>query len=203
MPVPVPDTGAGILVFMAQPLAGIRVLDLSRLLPGPFCTQLLVDLGAEVIKIEDPQGGDYIRYTPPLVDDGNSVYFHALNRGKKSVCLDLKNNDDREQFLKLVKSADVVVESFRPGVMAKLGIAPQKLLEVNPRVVVCSISGYSQTGSHALKAGHDINYLARAGALALMKRPGLLPVQVADIAGAALPAAFSIWAALVGRASSG
>jgi alpha-methylacyl-CoA racemase len=186
-----------------QPLSGVRVLDLSRLLPGPFCTQLLRDLGAEVIKIEDPAGGDYIRYTPPLLEDGNSVYFHTLNRGKKSVCLDLKSADDRAKFLALVKTADVVVESFRPGVMAKLGVSAERLLEVNPRVVVCSISGYGQQGAFALRAGHDLNYLARAGALGLMKEPVVLPVQVADLAGAALPAAFSICAALVGRATTG
>ncbi|OGQ09132.1 MAG: hypothetical protein A2138_11965 [Deltaproteobacteria bacterium RBG_16_71_12] len=186
-----------------HPLTGVRILDLSRLLPGPFCTQLLRDLGAEVIKVEDPQGGDYVRYTPPLLDDGNSVFFHALNRGKKSVVLDLKSAIDRGRFLKLVTTADVVVEGFRPGVLDKLGVGPARLLEENPRLVVCSISGYGQAGPLAKRAGHDVNYLARAGALSLMKQPTLLPVQVADLAGGALPAAFSICAALVGRATTG
>lgn len=186
-----------------QPLAGIRVLDLSRLLPGPFCTQLLRDLGAEVIKVEDPNGGDYVRYTPPLLDDGNSVFFHTLNRGKKSVSLDLKSDADRERFLKLAATADVVVEGFRPGVLDKLGVGPARLLEHNPRLVVCSISGYGQRGALAKRAGHDVNYLARAGALSLMREPTVLPVQVADLAGGALPAAFSICAALVGRARTG
>ncbi len=185
------------------PLNGVRVLDLSRLLPGPFCTQLLRDLGAEVIKVEDPQGGDYVRYTPPLLDDGNSVFFHTLNRGKKSVTLDLKAAADSRRFLALVATADVVVEGFRPGVLDKLGVGPARLLEHNPRVIVCSISGYGQTGPLAKRAGHDVNYLARAGALALMREPTVLPVQVADLAGGALPAAFSICAALVGRATSG
>ena len=107
-----------------KPLAGIRVLDLTRLLPAPYATQLLVDLGAEVIKVEDPQGGDYVRYTPPLLADGQSALFWALNRGKKSITLDLKDAADKARFLSLCESADVVVESFRPGVMDKLGLAP-------------------------------------------------------------------------------
>lgn len=184
-------------------LAGIRILDLSRLLPGPLCTQLLVDLGAEVIKVEDPAGGDYLRHVPPLLSDGCSVLFHAVNRGKKSVALDLKASDDRGRFLALLQTADVVVESFRPGVMDKLGLAPAQLLAENPRVVVCSISGYGQTGSYRRRAGHDINYLARAGVQSLMREPGLLPLQVADIAGGALPAALQICAALVGRGRTG
>jgi crotonobetainyl-CoA:carnitine CoA-transferase CaiB-like acyl-CoA transferase len=184
-------------------LQGIRVVDLSRLLPGPFCTQLLVDLGAEVIKVEEPAGGDYLRHMPPHLDDGTCVLFHALNRGKKSVCLDLKLDDDRTKLLALLATADVLVESFRPGVMAKLGLSPERLLEENPRLVVCSISGYSQTGEYRLKAGHDLNYLARAGALGMMKEPTVLPIQVADLAGGALPAAFQICAALVGRARTG
>jgi alpha-methylacyl-CoA racemase len=185
-------------------LQGIRVLDLSRLLPGPFATQLLVDLGAEVIKIEDPQGGDYLRHMPPQLEDGACVVFHALNRGKKSVCLDLKDAADRGRFLALVRTADVVVESFRPGVLDKLGLAPASLREANPRLVVCSISGYGQAeGPYRLKAGHDVNYLSRAGALGMMREPTLLPVQVADLAGGALPAALQICAALVGRARSG
>ena len=188
---------------MPGPLAGIRVLDLSRLLPGPFCSQLLVDLGAEVIKVEDHLGGDYLRYTPPLLDDGNSVLFHALNRGKKSVSIDLKSKEGKAQFLRLLPTADVVLESFRPGVLHKLALAPATMLEEHPRLIVCSISGYGQTGPDRLKAGHDINYAARAGALGMMKEPTLLPVQVADLAGGAWPAAFQIAAALVGRERTG
>ena len=184
-------------------LAGIRVVDLSRLLPGPFCTQILVDLGAEVIKVEDPNGGDYLRHMPPQLDDGTCVLFHALNRGKKSVCLDLKDARDNARFRALVKTADVVVESFRPGVLEKLGLAPAALLAQNPRVIVCSISGYGQQGAYRLKAGHDVDYLARAGVLGMMHDPTLLPVQVADMAGGAQPAALQILAALVGRASTG
>ena len=188
---------------MASPLDGIRILDLSRLLPGPFCTQLLADLGAEVIKIEDPQGGDYLRWVPPLLDDGTSVLFHALNRGKKSVTLDLKSADGLKHFRALAAAADVVVESFRPGVMEKLGLAPSSLLREFPRLVVCSISGYGQQGPLRLRAGHDINYVARSGALSLMAAPTVLPVQIADLAAGAWPAAMQICAALVGRARSG
>ncbi len=188
---------------MPGPLDGVRVLDLSRLLPGPFCTQLLTDLGAEVIKVEDPQGGDYLRWTPPLLDDGTSVLFHALNRGKKSVTLDLKSEDGAAKFRKLLSSADVVVESFRPGVMEKLGFSPASMLGEFPRLVVCSISGYGQAGPLRLRAGHDINYVARSGAYALMAAPVVLPVQVADLAAGAWPAAMQICAALVGRARTG
>jgi alpha-methylacyl-CoA racemase len=184
-------------------LHGVRVLDLSRLLPGPFCTQLLCDLGAEVIKVEDPVGGDYLRHTPPLADDGTSLLFHALNRGKQSVALDLKSADGQGAFLALCDSADVVVESFRPGVLDKLGLSPTTLRTRNPRLVVCSISGYGQQGPLRLRAGHDVNYLARSGALSLMAVPTLLPVQVADLAGGAWPAAMQICAALVGRARTG
>ncbi len=186
-----------------SPLHGVRVVDLSRLLPGPFCTQMLVDLGAEVIKVEDPAGGDYLRHMPPQLDDGTCVLFHALNRGKKSVTLDLKSAADAARFDKLIAGADVVVESFRPGVLEKLGFAPAQMKARHPRLVVASISGYGQDGPYRKKAGHDVNYLARAGALGMMKEPTLLPVQVADLAGGALPAAVQILAALVGRARTG
>jgi len=184
-------------------LDGVRVLDLSRLLPGPFATQLLCDLGAEVIKVEDPQGGDYLRWTPPLLADGTSVLFHALNRGKQSVALDLKSDEGRAVFLRLCEGADVVVEGFRPGVLDKLGLGPALLRARFPRLVICSISGFGQSGVLRHRAGHDVNYIARAGALALMKTPALLPVQVADLAAGAWPAAMQICAALVGRARTG
>jgi crotonobetainyl-CoA:carnitine CoA-transferase CaiB-like acyl-CoA transferase len=186
-----------------KPLNGVVVLDLSRLLPGPFCTQLLVDLGATVIKIEDPAGGDALRHMPPLCADGTSVLFHALHRGKQSVRLDLKDARARQQFLALVKGADVVVESFRPGVLARLGLAPETLRAHNERLIVCSLSGYGAHSEMRLRAGHDLNYAARAGVLGMMANPVPLPVQVADLAGGALPAALQICAALVGRASSG
>lgn len=160
-------------------------------------------MGAEVIKIEDPEGGDYARMYPPLMSDGNSAIFHALNRGKKSVSLDLKQPKQMEQFIALLATADVLVETFRPGVMQKLGIAPAALLKRFPALIICSISGYGQTGPDALRAGHDINYLAKSGALGVMSRPSLLPVQVADIAGGSYPAAVQILAALRARDHNG
>lgn len=144
---------------------------------------LLCDLGAEVIKVEDDQAGDYARLYPPTLADGNSALFHALNRGKKSVSLDLKDAASREQFLRLLHSADVLLESFRPGVLAKLGLEPASLLRRFPSLIVCSISGYGQSGPDSLRAGHDLNYLAKAGVLGVTAEPRLLPVQVADIAG--------------------
>ncbi len=172
-------------------------------MPGPFCTQLLCDLGADVVKVEDPEGGDYLRWTPPLLDDGTSVLFHALNRGKKSVTVDLKSAAGVLALRKLLGTADVVVESFRPGVMEKLGFSPASMLAEFPRLIVCSISGYGQSGPLRLRAGHDVNYVARSGAASLMATPTLLPVQVADLAGGAWPAAMQICAALVGRATTG
>src|SRR5258708_759459 len=130
---------------LAEALSGIRVLDLSRLLPGPFLTMVLADLGADVVKIEDPRVGDYLRAFPPA-KGGMSGRFLAVNRGKRSVALDLKNAAAREAFLEMVDQADVVVESFRPGVMAKLGIGYDVLAARNPKIVVCSISGFGQTG---------------------------------------------------------
>jgi alpha-methylacyl-CoA racemase len=185
------------------PLSGVRVLDLSRLFPGPFATLLLADLGAHVVKVEDTKGGDYIRYFPPHATDGNGAAFHALNRGKDSIALDLTIDDDKAMFLELVARADVVIESFRPGVLEKLGLAPAVLLEKNPSLVVCRISGFGQEGPLAKRAGHDLGYAARAGVLGMMKDPSTLPVQVADLCGGAWPAALQIVAALVGRTTTG
>ena len=125
-------------------LDGVRVLDLSRLFPGPYATLLLADLGADVVKVESPNGGDYIRYYPPHVDDAGGAAFWALNRGKRSIALDFQQSEDHAAFLKLVANVDVVVESFRPGVMEKLGLGPDVLLQQNPRLIVCRISGYGQ-----------------------------------------------------------
>src|SRR5258706_11312753 len=147
---------------MALPLAGVRVLDLSRLLPGPYCTLVLADLGADVVKVEDPGGGDYIRWMPPLLGK-QSGYFHALNRNKRSLQLNLKGAGAPAAFFKLVGRFDVVVESFRPGVMDKLGIGFEALRGANPRAILCSISGYGQTGPYREAAGHDLNYCAVAG----------------------------------------
>jgi crotonobetainyl-CoA:carnitine CoA-transferase CaiB-like acyl-CoA transferase len=182
-------------------LSGIRVLDLTRLLPGAYCTLLLAGMGAEVIKVEEPGTGDYMRWTPPLVD-GQSALFDALNRDKKSVALDLKKEDERDALLRLVETADVLVEGNRPGVMDRLGLGWSVLHGRNPRLVMCSITGYGQDGPYASRAGHDLNYMAIAGALGLngpRDGPPFPPsVQVADIGGGGMQAAVAILGALVG-----
>jgi alpha-methylacyl-CoA racemase len=190
-----------------RPLEGIRVLDLSRLLPGPFLTMVLADLGADVVKIEDPKVGDYLRVFPP-VKGGVAGRYLAVNRGKRSLALDLKQAAHVEAFLALVERADVVIESFRPGVMAKLGLGYDVLAARNPRLVMCSISGYGATGPYAHRAGHDLNYVGLAGVLAMgAEAPGHGPampgVQIADLAGGALWSATGILAALVGRERTG
>ena len=182
------------------PLRGIRVLDLSRLLPGPFLTLVLSDLGAEVVKVEDLGPGDYLRFVPPFVGD-LGVQFAALNRDKKGLLLDLKNPAGRDAFLRLCKRFDVVVESFRPGVLDRLGVGFEALRAANPRLVLCSVSGYGQVGPYRDRAGHDIGYVALSGLLGLTGRPavapGPMPAQVADIAGGALHGAVGILAALL------
>lgn len=191
---------------MAGSLDGIRVLDLSRLLPGPFLTMVLADMGADVIKIEAPGAGDYMRHMPPL-KGGLSGGFIAVNRNKRSVVLDLKRDESRETFLKLCETADVVVESFRPGVIDRLGIGYDQLAARNPKIVLCSISGYGQSGPYRLRAGHDLNYCSLAGMIALGGErdgaPAIPGVQNADLAGGALWAAVAILGALVSRDKTG
>jgi crotonobetainyl-CoA:carnitine CoA-transferase CaiB-like acyl-CoA transferase len=185
---------------MQSALSGLKVLDLSRLLPGPFCSMLIADLGADVIKVEDPRGGDYLRSWPPKMGE-SSGYHTVLNRNKKSLTLNLKSPEGKAIFEKLVASSDVVLEGFRPGVMKKLGLDFPSLERINPRLVYCSISGYGADGVFAQKAGHDINYLALSGVLSYSgkDRPTNSGVQVADLGGGALMAAFSIMAALFAR----
>jgi alpha-methylacyl-CoA racemase len=191
---------------LADALRGIRVLDLSRLLPGPYLTMVLADMGADVIKVEDPKLGDYLRAFPPG-KGGLSGRFLAINRGKRSLALDLKAAPARDAFLKMVEQADVVVESFRPGVMDKLGIGYAQLAARNPKIIVCSISGFGQTGPYVERAGHDLNYIALAGVLAMTGPSGGAPqmpgVQIADLAGGALWGATAILGALVGRERNG
>ena len=182
-----------------MPLTGIRVLDLTRLLPGAYCTLLLADMGADVIKVEEPGAGDYMRWTPPLVD-GQSALFNAINGGKRSITLNLKTDAGRAVLLNLVDKADVLVEGNRPGVMARLGLGWDVLHARNPRLVMCSITGYGQDGPFAQRAGHDLNYMAIAGGLGLNGDrdgpPVPLSVQVADIGGGGTQAAVEILAAL-------
>lgn len=181
-------------------LTGIRVLDLTRLLPGAFCTQLLAEMGAEVIKVEEPGTGDYMRWMPPLVD-GQSALFNAVNRNKKSIELNLKSEAGREALLRLVDTADILIEGNRPGVMDRLGLGWQALHARNDRLVMCSITGYGQDGPFASRAGHDLNYMAIAGGLGLNGErdgpPVPLSVQVADLGGGGLQPAVAILGALV------
>ncbi|HEY1957609.1 MAG TPA: CaiB/BaiF CoA-transferase family protein [Polyangiaceae bacterium] len=185
-----------------MPLRGVRVLDLSRLLPGPFASLVLADLGAEVDKIEDTDAGDYLRHMPPLVQNDTSAMFLALNRGKRSACLDLKKPEARDVFLKLVEKYDVVLEQFRPKVLDRLGLSHATLLERNPRLVICALTGYGQTGPLAMRAGHDIDYLARAGILGFQGPEGAPPqppgFQLADVSGG-LWSVIGILAALAER----
>jgi crotonobetainyl-CoA:carnitine CoA-transferase CaiB-like acyl-CoA transferase len=187
-------------------LDGIRVLDLTRLLPGAFCTLLLADMGADVVKVEEPRSGDYMRWYPPL-RDGQSALFNALNRNKRSLALDLKQNAGRDLFLALVERADVVVEGNRPGVMDRLGLGWPVLRDRHPALVMASITGYGQDGPWSGRAGHDLNYMAVAGALSLNGRRGEPPhplaVQVADIGGGGQAAATAILGALLAVARGG
>jgi crotonobetainyl-CoA:carnitine CoA-transferase CaiB-like acyl-CoA transferase len=167
---------------------------------------ILADFGAEVIKVEDPQLGDYARHFEPKID-GASAMYHSLNRNKKSICLDLKDGEDKRTFLQLAKKADVLVESFRPGVMKRLGLDFETLKEINPGLIYCSITGYGQTGPYAERPGHDINYISYAGLLDLTGKRNGSPVipaaTIADIGGGALPATVGILLALLERNRSG
>ena len=190
---------------MQQALEGIRVLDLSRMLPGPYCSMMLADLGAEVIKIEEPKIGDPTRHSPPMID-GQSAAFVQVNRNKKSIALDLKQAEGRDIFLKLASTADCVLEQFRPGVVDRLGINYAAVAEVNPRIVYCSLTGFGQDGPHRERSGHDLNYLALSGVLGLTTdergKPVIPGVQVADLAGGMI-AGVAILAALLARERTG
>jgi crotonobetainyl-CoA:carnitine CoA-transferase CaiB-like acyl-CoA transferase len=196
---------------MSLPLEGIRVLDLSRLLPGGFCSLLLADFGADVLKVEDTGMGDYIRWAPPYYegahDSAKSALFLSLNRNKRSIRLDLKNERGREALLALVREYDVVLESFRPGVLDRLGVGYERMREENPGIVYCAISGYGQDGPKRDASGHDMNYLGLIGLLGLTGELGGEPVQaagqIADLGGGALMAAFGILAALRERDGGG
>jgi alpha-methylacyl-CoA racemase len=196
---------------MSLPLQGIRVLDLSRLLPGGFCSLLLADFGADVLKVEDTGMGDYIRWSPPFYEGAHesarSALFLSLNRNKRSIRLDLKNERGREVLLALVREYDVVLESFRPGVLDRLGVGYERMREENPGLVYCAISGYGQDGPKRDASGHDMNYLGLIGLLGLTGERGGAPVQaagqIADLGGGALMAAFGILAALRERDGGG
>src|SRR6187551_496894 len=193
------------------PLSDVRVLDLSRLLPGGFCSLLLADLGAEVLKVEDTGMGDYVRWSPPYVEgaeeSAKSALFLSLNRNKRSIRIDLKSEAGTEVLLRLAREHDVLLESFRPGVLDRLGVGYERLAQENPGLVYCAITGYGQDGPKRDAAGHDQNYLALGGLLGLTGEPDGPPVQaagqIADLGGGALMAVVGILAALRERERSG
>jgi alpha-methylacyl-CoA racemase len=196
---------------VSLPLEGVRVLDLSRLLPGGFCSLLLADFGADVLKVEDTGMGDYVRWAPPYYegadDSAKSALFLALNRNKTSIRVNLKHDRGREVLLRLARDHDVLLESFRPGVLDRLGVGYERLREENPGLVYCAISGYGQDGPFRDRSGHDMNYLGLIGLLGLTGERDGHPVQaagqIADIGGGALMAAVGILAALRERDRSG
>ena len=188
-----------------QPLSGLLVLDFTTLLPGPLASLMLAEAGAEVIKIERP-GGEDMRRFPPVIE-GMSAPFALLNRGKQSLALDLKHDADRAKLKPLIERADIVIEQFRPGVMARLGLGYDDIAKLNPRLIYCSISGYGQSGPRVDEAGHDINYIGNTGLLDLqpgpIEHPVVPPMLAADIAGGSFPAVINILLALRARDCSG
>lgn len=189
-----------------QPLSGFKLLDLSRLLPGPFCSLLLADLGMEVLKIEQPVEGDYMRKMGPIRKE-DSAYFLSLNRNKKSMTLNLKMKEGKEIFFRLIETYDIILEGFRPGVMERLGLGYPELKERNPKVILCSLTGYGQDGPYRERSGHDINYLGLAGVLEMTgpkEGDPILPgVQIADIGGGGMMAAIAILSAILHREKTG
>jgi crotonobetainyl-CoA:carnitine CoA-transferase CaiB-like acyl-CoA transferase len=192
---------------MGQPLSGIRILDLSRLLPGAYASQMMADFGADVIKVEEPGSGDYGRFMPPYGAGGMGQIFLATNRNKRSMTLNLKSEVGRAIFLRLVEQADALLESFRPGVLERLGLGYEQLKEVNPGLIYCAISGYGQEGPYRLRAGHDLNYAGYAGLLHYNRgqdgQPAMPATQLGDLAGGSYMAVIGILTALVGRAQTG
>lgn len=187
------------------PLAGVKVIEFCQVLAGPFCGCLLADMGADVIKVEPPEGGDLMRQWPPLLD-GYSQYFASVNRNKRSVILNLKDDSERDAARKLVLSADVVIENFRPGVMARFGLDHATLAKAKPELVYCSVSAFGQSGPRAADGGFDMTVQAMSGVMSVTGEPDGRPakcgIPIADFT-AGLYAAFSIAAALYKRSSSG
>src|SRR5437763_4513322 len=196
---------------MSLPLEGLHVLDLSRLLPGGFCSLLLADFGADVIKVEDTGMGDYVRWSPPYYEGADETargaLFMALNRGKRSIRVDLKTEQGKGVLLRLVRDADVLIESFRPGVLDRLGVGYERLRAENPGLVYCAITGYGQDGPNRDRSGHDMNYLGLNGLLGLTGDRDGPPIQaagqIADIGGGALMAAIGVLIALRERERPG
>lgn len=191
---------------MSGPLSHLKVLDFSTLLPGPYATMLLADMGADVLRVEAPGRLDLTRVMPPL-EDGVSTAHTFLNRGKRSLGLDLKKEGSADVIKRLVKDYDVVIEQFRPGVMDRLGIGYEALRAINPNLIYCAITGYGQTGPYKDRAGHDINYLSLAGVSSHCGRkesgPPPMGIQIADVAGGSHHAVMGILAAVIHRQQSG
>ncbi len=187
-------------------LSGLKILDFSTLLPGPFATLMLADMGADVIHIESPSRMDLVRIMPPYAD-GQATAHGYLNRNKRSVALDLKDPENINKIKELVAEYDIIVEQFRPNVMARLGLDYETLSKINPRLIYCSITGYGQTGSHKDRAGHDINYISLSGIAGHSGRVDGLPpamgIQIADVAGGSLHGVIGILAAVIERHTSG
>ena len=196
---------------MSLPLAGLKVLDLSRLLPGGFCSLMLADFGADVIKVEDTGPGDYVRWSPPYYEGADetarSALFLSLNRGKRSIRIDLKSEPGKQVLRRLVRDADVLLESFRPGVLDRLGVGYERLREENPRLIYCAITGYGQDGPNRDRSGHDMNYLGLNGVLGLTGDADGPPVQsgaqIADLGGGGMMGVIGILVALHERERSG
>ncbi|HPD03715.1 MAG TPA: CaiB/BaiF CoA-transferase family protein [Spirochaetota bacterium] len=191
---------------MSYPLHDMKILDFTYLLPGPYGSMMLADLGADIIKVENPHNPDMLRMLPPIVDGISAVYAH-LNRGKKSLALDLKAPDANNIIYKLVKEYDIVIEQFRPGVLEKLGFGYEDLKNINQGIIYCSLTGYGHTGSYASRAGHDINYMALSGVESFSGKkstgPSLHGIQIADIASGAKNMVIGILAAYIKRQKTG
>lgn len=192
---------------MPGPLQGLKVLDFSTLLPGPFATMMLADMGADVLRVESPSRPDMVRLMPPFADDGNAAAHGFLNRSKRAIAVDLKRPEGVEIVKRLVAEYDIVIDQFRPGVMDRLGVGYEALKAVNPGLIYCAITGYGQTGPYKDRAGHDMNYLAIAGVLGYNGRratgPAPIAVQVADVAGGSCHAVIGVLAAVLHRQRSG
>ncbi|HEY5497797.1 MAG TPA: CaiB/BaiF CoA-transferase family protein, partial [Syntrophales bacterium] len=188
------------------PLEGMQVLDLSQRLPGGLCTQILADLGADVIKIENPRGGDGFRNAPPMIG-ANGSFFHILNRNKKSMTLNIKNPEGRDIFLRMAARADVIIENAHPGAMKKMGLAYEDMQSLHPKMIYCSLTGFGQTGPYRERPAHDINILAISGILDLLGekgRPPIVPaIMISGAGGGGINAALGILAALLRRERTG
>jgi len=191
---------------MNYPLTGMKILDFTHLLPGPYATMMLADLGADIIKVENLTNPDMMRIMPPIVDGVSAAYAH-INRGKKSLAINLKNDGGKEIIHRLLKEYDIVLEQYRPGVMKKLGLGYEDLRKVQPRLIYCSVSGYGQTGSYSDRAGHDINYLSLSGLVSYSGRknegPSLAGNQVADVCSGSKNLVIGLLAAYIKRQAGG